>query len=205
MTKIETSIAKETTERKVSYQDIIYVYYTALMVFLVFTAANGLISGLLKEVHIELLLYVLLWVSMVVQTTFAYKHIMDIHKNDYNIFALISDSVDICIFIYVCAAIGNTCTENGFTDMTSYQHISVPFLILSFNQLCWYIFVKEKKKAAAAFRLILQFVAMLIVTIMEEKLHCVGLLAFIVGWNMFVMVILRAINKVPQSIRNMFE
>lgn len=185
--------------KKTGYPEIINVLYTALMIFLMFTAANDLVKGLIGEFSLELFLYLLLWLSMVIQTIFAYKHIRDVPQN-YNFPAFFSDFVDICIFIYVCAAIGRTYdnTTMVFDDMDTYWHISIPFLILSFNQLCWYIFVKEKKKAAAMLRLTLLFMVMLTATILDEKYHGVGLLATIVGGNFFIMVILRAINKAPK-------
>ena len=191
-------------EKKIGFPELINVFYTALMIFLVFTAGNDLFKGLIGEFHIELLLYVLLWVSMVVQTTFAYKHITDVSDN-YKSLAFLSDCLDIGVFIYVCAAIIKTCKPNGFYDLDNYQHISVPFLVLSFNQLCWYIFVKETRKSAAVFRLILLFVVMLATTILDEKYHGVGMLATIVGGNFFIMVILRAIDKAPKCFINQID
>ena len=186
--------------KKIGYPDLINVFYKALLIFLVFTAANDLVKGLINGFHVELLLYIFLWISMVIQTTFAYKHITDVSEN-YKLLAFLSDCLDICIFIYVCAAVGNTYSEHEFVDLDSYWHISIPFLILSFNQLCWYNFVKEKKKAAAVLRLILLFVVMLTTTILDITYHNVWILATIVGGNFLIMVILRAANWAPRSFR----
>lgn len=185
-------------EKKIGLPEIINVLYTALIIFLVFTAATDLLKGLILEFHIELLLYVILWISMVIQTIFAYKHIRDVSGN-YQSLAFLSDCFDICIFIYVCAVIGSTYNNitKDFSDMDTYWHISIPFLILSFNQLCWYIFVKEKRKSAAVFRLILLFTVMLAATILDETYHNVWMLAAIVGGNFLIMVILRAIDWAP--------
>ena len=192
--------------KKIGYPEIINVFYTALMIFLMFTAANDLVKGLIGEFSVELFLYLILWLSMVIQTTFAYKHIRDVSDN-YGFPAFFSDFVDICIFIYVCAAIGSTYdnTTKTFVDLETYRHISIPFLILSFNQLCWYIFVKEKKKSAATLRLALLFVVMLTATLFDGKYHGVGMLATIVGGNFFIMVILRAINKAPKRLEDMID
>ena len=103
------------SRKTVGYPEIINVFYTALMIFLVFTAGNDLFKGLMGEFHIELLLYVILWGSMVIQTIFAYKHITVVSDN-YKSLAFLSDSLDICIFIYVCAAIIKTSKPSGFYD-----------------------------------------------------------------------------------------
>lgn len=142
----------------------------------------------------------LLWMSMVIQTTFAYKHIKDVSEN-YGSLAFLSDCLDICIFIYVCAAISKTCTTAGFCDLDTYRHISIPFLILSFNQLCWYIFVKEKRKSAAVLRLILLFAVMLTTTLFDPTCHTVWMLATIVGGNFLIMVVFRAIDWAPRCFR----
>lgn len=190
--------------KEIGFPELINVFYKALMIFLVFTAANNLVKGLINEFHIELLLYIILWISMVIQTTFAYKHITDVFDN-YKLLAFLSDCLDVCIFIYVCAAIGNTYSENGFVDMASYWHISIPFLVLSFNQMCWYIFVKEKKKSAAVLRLILLFVVMLTTTILDKTYHNVWILVAIAVGNFLIMVILRAINWAPKSFRKQID
>lgn len=195
---------KKEDDKKVDYYKIINVFYTALMVFLVFTAGNDLIKGLIGGFRAELLLYVLLWMTMVIQTTFAYVHIRKESKN-YKTLAFLSDCLDICIFIYVCAAIIRTCDNGAFIGMDSYRHISVPFLILSFNQLCWYIFVKEKGKAAAVIRLVLLFVVMLTTTLLEPEHHNIGMLATIIGGNFIIMVILRAINWAPESFKKQMD
>ena len=189
---------------KVGCPEIINVLYTALMIFLVFTAGNDLFKGLMGEFHIELLLYVILWGSMVIQTIFAYKHITLVSDN-YKSLAFLSDSLDIFIFIYVCAAISKTCKPCGFYDMDTYRHISIPFLVLSFNQLCWYIFVKEKRKSAAVIRLTLLFAVMLTTTLFDKTYHNIWMLATIVGGNFFIMVILRAIDWAPKCFEDQID
>lgn len=199
------NVTKESKGSKVGYPELINVYYTALMIFLVFTAANDLVKGLIGGFSIELLLYLLLWLSMVIQTTFAYKHIKEIPPKKYNKWAFASDSLDICIFIYVCALIGQTCTADKFIDLETYRHISIPFLILSVNQFCWYVLVREKEYAAAVCRLILLFIVMLTATILDRWFHGFCLLLIIVCGNFGIMVILRAINRVPDCIERMFR
>lgn len=185
--------------KKIGYPEVINVLYTALMVFLVFTAGNDLFKGLIRDFHVKLLLYVILWGSMAIQTIFAYKHIRDVSDN-YKSLAFLSDCFDIGLFIYVCAAIGGTYDNitKEFTDLDTYWHISIPFLILSFNQLCWYIFVKEKRKSAAVLRLILLFAVMLTTTLFDPTCHTVWMLATIVGGNFLIMVVFRAIDWAPK-------
>lgn len=190
--------------KKTGFPRLINVLYTALLVFLVFTAANDLVKGIIEKFHVGLLLYIVLWVSMVIQTIFAYKHIREVSYN-YKSLAFISDCVDICIFLYVCAAIGSTCTDSGFYDLDTYRHISIPFLILSFNQLCWYIFVKEKRKSAAVLRLILLFAVMLTTTLFDPTCHTVWMLATIVGGNFLIMVVFRAIDWAPKCFINQID
>lgn len=186
--------------KTIGFPELINVFYKALLIFLVFTAANDLVKTIIGDFHIELLLYIVLWVSMVIQTTFAYKHIRDVAYN-YRSLAFLSDCFDIALFIYVCAVIGSTCTDRGFDDLESYLHISIPFLILSFNQLCWYIFVKEKRKSAAVLRLILLFAVMLTATLFEPTFHTIWMLAIIVGGNFLIMVVFRAIDWAPRCFR----
>lgn len=183
--------------------ELINVYYTALMIFLVFTAANDLFSGLINHFRWRLILYVLLWSSMVIQTAFAYKHIKEIPPKNYNILAFISDSIDICIFIFVCTAIGYTYKADAeeVKDMSTYWYISIPFLILSVNQFCWYVVVQERNMKAV-FRLILLFVVMLAATILDIWFHNSWLLLGIVVGNATIMVGLRAKNKAPEAFVN---
>lgn len=204
MAQNEVSQSQCLLSKKIGYPVVINALYTALMVFLVFTAGNNLVKGLIEDFHITLLLYVILWVSMVIQTIFAYKHIRDVAHN-YKSLAFLSDCLDIALFIYVCAAIGSTCTDSGFYDLGSYRHISIPFLILSFNQLCWYIFVKEKRKSAAVLRLILLFAVMLTTTLFDPTCHTVWMLATIVGGNFLIMVVFRAIDWAPKCFINQID
>lgn len=195
------NISRESNGGKIGLPELINVYYTALMIFLVFTAGNDIFKGIQKDFHWELIFYLFLWLSMVIQTTFAYKHIKEIPPKNYNMLAFISDSIDICIFIFVCAAIGNTYKADSeeFKDMSTYWYISIPFLILSINQFFWYMFVREKKFAAAVLRLILLFAVMLTVTILDVWFHNSWLLLGILVGNATIMVGLRAGNKAPKS------
>lgn len=59
--------------KKIGYPEIINMFYSALLIFLMFTAANDLVKGLIRAFSVELFLYLLLWLSMVIQTTFAYR------------------------------------------------------------------------------------------------------------------------------------
>ena len=54
---------------------VVDIYYTALMTFLVFTFADHLLQGLIQSFCIDLFLYAIMWLSLVLQTTFAYVHI----------------------------------------------------------------------------------------------------------------------------------
>lgn len=197
------NISKESNGGTIGFPELIDLYYTALMTFLVFTAANNLIRGVLDVFHWRLILYMLLWLSMVIQTTFAYKHIKEIRPKNYNVYAFISDSIDICIFIFVCAAIGGTynSAKGEFIDMTNYRRISIPFLILSVNQFCWYVVVQERNMKAV-FRLVLLFIVMLTATILDVWFHYTWLLAGIVFGNIVIMVGLRIWNKAPISFEN---
>lgn len=205
MAKQIFDVTKESKGSKVGYPELINVYYTALMIFLVFTAGNNLVKGLSDGIHIEWGLYVLLWGSMVIQTTFAYKHIKEIPPKKYNKWAFASDCLDICIFIYVCYMIGQTCVADKFIDLDTYRHISIPFLILSVNQFCWYVLVREKEYASAVFRLVLLFIVMLTVTILDRLCHCSLWLYIIVIGNVFIMVYLRTTKWVPNCIEKMFR
>lgn len=182
---------------KIGLKKLVRLYYTALMTFLVFTFADKLLQGLIHSFCIELLLYTLMWLLLVVQATFAYVHIERIKPEKYTIMAFISDSIDIGIAIYVCAAIGSTYSADVYSELEHNQHLSVPFLILAINQFSWFMIVKEYNKEAI-FRICILFFGMLAVTISESICHS--------SWNMVAVVvlivvlgILRAINKAPDS------
>lgn len=173
------------------------LYYPALMTFLVFTFANNLLQGLIHGFCFDLLLYTIMWLFLVLQTTFAYVHIDKIKSGDYTVKAFISDSIDVGIAIYVCAAIGSTYNGNVYSELAHYQHLSVPFLILAINQFLWFVIVKEFN-IPAIFRISILFFGMLAVTISEWICHSF--------WNLVIVVILivslgilRAIDKAPKS------
>ncbi len=175
---------------------IIYLYYPALMIFLVYTFAVRLLREMFHNPSVELVLYIVLWLFLTIQTTFAYIRIKNVPPSQYPIRALLSDCTDIIIAIYVCVAIGGI----GQCDnhlMNSYLHLSIPFLILSVNQFCWFVIVRNFD-IPAIFRISILFVGMLIASISEGIYHSF--------WNLVVIVllivslgVLRAINKAPGS------
>lgn len=182
---------------KIGYKILVRLYYTSLMTYLVFTFADSLLRGLINSMCIELLLYTIMWLFLVLQATFAYVQIERVEEEDYTIKALISDSIDIGIAIYVCAAIGSTYSANAYSELAHYQHLSIPFLILAINQFSWFVIVKEFN-VPALFRICILFFGMLAVTISESLCHNF--------WNLVVIVvlivllgILRTVNKAPGS------
>ena len=186
---------------KIGLKNLVRLYYTALMTFLVFTFADKLLQGLIHSPCVDLLLYTMMWVFLIIQATFAYVHIEEIKQEDYTLMAFISDSIDIVIAIYVCAAIGSTYNENTYTELAHYQHLSIPFIILAINQFSWFVMVKEFN-APAIFRVNILFWGMLAVTISESLYHS--------SWNLFAIVllivllgILRALDKAPSSFDSM--
>lgn len=184
---------------KIGYKILVRLYYTSLMTYLVFTFADSLLRGLINSMCVELLLYTIMWLFLVLQATFAYVHIERVEEEDYTIKALISDSIDIGIAIYVCAAIGSTYSANTYSELTHYQHLSVPFLILAINQFSWFVIVKEFN-VPAIFRISILFCGMLAVTLSETLYHSI--------WNLVAVVvlivllgILRAVDKAPGSFK----
>lgn len=142
---------------KIDNKRIIKLYYTALMTFLVFTFANDLLGRVITKGHIEHVLYLIFWVALVIQTTFAYKHIMAIKPKKYKMLILISDCIDVVIEIFVCAVISSTYGKNGHQELADNRLLSIPFMILAVNQICWYIGVHERNWRAII-RLIILFV-----------------------------------------------
>ena len=185
---------------KVDFQKLIKAFYVPLLVFLMFTFAWKLLQGLINCFCIDLVLYTLMWLFLVIQTIFAYVHIMNIKPEEYTILAFISDSIDMLVATYVCAAIGSTYNANVYTELTNYIHLSAPFIVLALNQFSWYVVVKEFN-VPALFRICILFFGMLAVTISECINHSF--------WNLVVVVvlivllgILRAIDKSPQRFTN---
>ena len=181
---------------EVDYKKLINIFYVPLMIFLVFTFAWKLLQGLIHDGCIDLILYTIMWLFLVVQTTFAYVHIMKIRPKEYSIWAFISDCIDIGVASYVCAAIGSTYDANGYSELTNYIHLSAPFIVLALNQFSWYVIVKEFN-VPAIFRISILFFGMLAVTISEGINHS--------SWNLVVVVclivllgILRAIDISPR-------
>lgn len=186
---------------EITLKNIVRLYYPTLMTFLVFTFADNLLQGLIHSFCIDMLLYTIMWIFLVLQATFAYVHIEKIKAENYTIAAFLSDSIDVGIAVYVCAAIGSTYSANGYSELSHYQHLSVPFLILAINQFSWFVIVKEFN-VPAIFRICILFFGMLAVTISECIHHSF--------WNLLAVVvlivllgILRAIDKAPNSFKGM--
>lgn len=181
------------------YQKIIHIYYTALMTYLVFTFANNLFQQVVTDHSLEIILYVILWGLLVIQTTFAYVHIMKIPSTNYTICALISDGLDIGFSVYICAVISGACA-----DVSNYLRLSIPFLLIAVNQFYWYLKVKEFNPSAV-FRLVLLFLGMLLITISECISHGIWNLIAIVIWDGIVMGLLRSTEWVPPIFAIMLE
>lgn len=179
---------------KVDNKRIIKLYYAALMTFLVFTVANDLLKGIFVDYHIEYTLYLIFWIALVIQTTYAYKHIMAIKPKRYKALILVSDCIDVVIEVFVCAVISSTFRENEIHELADYRLLSIPFMILAVNQICWYIGVSEKNQRAIT-RLIILFVGMLSVTILESICHCIFNLALFVIIHALSMAILRGFDE----------
>lgn len=175
---------------------LVDLYYTALMTFLVFTFADHLLQGLIQSFCIDLFLYALMWLSLVLQTTFAYVHIRNVDLQNYPVKALVSDCLDIAIAIYVCAAIGSTYNANGYCELSDYRHLSIPFLILSINQFSWFVMVREFN-VPAIFRICILFLGMTAITVSESFIHSFWNLVAVVSL-IVLLGMLRAINKAPK-------
>ena len=165
------------------------------MTFLVFTFADGLLRGIIQGFSFELFLYVILWLFLTIQATFAYLRIEETDPDRYPTKAMVSDCIDILIAIYICAAMGGVFGRGTEYDLHSYLHLSIPFLILSINQFLWFVFVKNFD-IPAIFRIIILFSGMLVISISETINHNL--------WNLVAVVLLivllgifRAINKAP--------
>lgn len=184
-------------EKETTTKHIVDLYYPSLMTFLVFAFADNLLRGIIQKFSVELLLYTIMWIFLVIQTTFAYIHIKNVNPSNYPTKALVSDCLDIVIAIYVCAAIGGIYGRNEGSELTSYLHLSIPFLILSINQFTWFVIVREFN-VPAIFRISILFCGMLAASISEAIGHNF--------WNLVIVVtliallgILRAINKAPEG------
>ena len=178
---------------KIDNKRIIKLYYTALMVFLVFTFANGLLQKVIEYGSTEYVLYLIFWIALVIQTTYAYRHIMAIKQKRYKALVLVSDCLDVLIEVFVCVVI-STYTSNGYHALRDYRLLSIPFMILAINQICWYIGIHEKNQRAII-RLILLLVGMLTVTILESIEHSIYNLAIFVIVHALSMAILRAFDE----------
>lgn len=177
-------------------KQIIDLYYPALMLFLVFTFADNLLRGIIQCFSLELLLFIIMWLFLTIQTTFAYIRLKDINSKEYPTGALLSDCLEIIIAIYVCAAIGSVYSRGETHELRSYLHLSIPFVILSINQFTWFIIVR-KFDIPAIFRICILFCGMIAVSISELINHSFWNLLIIVGL-IVLLGILRAIDKAPK-------
>lgn len=183
---------------KIDNKKIIKLYYTALMTFLVFTFANDLLRSVIVDGSIEHVLYLIFWIALVIQTTYAYRHIMNIKRKKYTALILVSDCIDVVVEIFVCAVINTAYKLNGYHEWVDYRLLSIPFMVLAINQICWYIGVGEKNPRAII-RLIILFVGMLTVTIFESIDHNIYNLAIFVIVHALSMAILRAFDETRQN------
>lgn len=174
---------------------VIKLFYPSLMLFLVFTFADSILRSIIQQFCIEALLYVILWVFLTIQATFAYIRVDKTRPKDYSKVAMASDFIDIAIVIYVCAAMGVASGRIEGYELTSYIHFSIPFMVLSINQFFWFVVIKSFD-IPAVFRIFILFVGMLAVSISELLCHSL--------WNLVAVVvlivllgILRIINKAP--------
>ena len=182
----------------VNNHKLIKIYYTALMTFLVFTFADKLLQGLIDNYsRAELWWFAVLWISLVIQTTYAYKHIREIPQERYSIRALFSYCLDIGIEIFICAAVSSACRDGKCSEL-SYLLISIPFMLMAVNQFYWYVVVDEFNPRALLC-LNLLFAGMLLITISEAIYHGIWNLTFIVIWHTITMAILRIRDKAPRS------
>ena len=167
------------------------------MTFLVITFANGLLQKVIENGSTEYVLYLIFWIALVIQTTYAYRHIMAIKQKRYNALILVSDCLDVLIEVFVCAVIC-THTSNSYHALENYKLLSIPFMILAINQICWYIGVRERNPRAII-RLIILFVGMLTVTILESIEHNIYNLVIFVIVHALSMAILRAFDETRQN------
>lgn len=180
---------------EIKAKNIVDQYYPALMLFLVFTFANNLLQGIIQNFSIVLLLYIIMWAFLTIQTTYAFKRIKEVEPKNYPTGALLSDCLDISIAIYVCAAIGGVSGWGENHELSSYLHLSIPFLVLSINQFIWFILVKNFD-VPAIYRIGILFCGMSMVTISEAISHDFWNLVAIVSL-IVVLGILRTIDKAP--------
>lgn len=182
--------------KNIENKRVFNMLYTGLILYLVFTIATVLLQGFIRSFSIALILYILLWLFLTIQAIFAYLRVKSTKPQNYPLRALLSDCLDIFIAIYVCTAIV-TAIVNGGNELSSYLHLSIPFIVLSLNQFSWFVLVKNFD-IPALFRISILFCGMLSVSVSE--LICHGF------WNFVLIVvlivglgILRAIDKAPKS------
>jgi hypothetical protein len=119
---------------------------------------------------------------------------MAIKPKKYKVLVLVSDCIDVIIEIFVCAVISSTYHSNNYHELADYRLLSIPFMLLAINQICWYIGVQERNRRAIT-RLIILFIGMLTVTISESICHSIYNLAIFVIVHALAMAILRAFDE----------
>lgn len=165
------------------------------MTTLVFTFACQLLQCLLQSFCTDMLLYLIMWISVVIQATFAYIRISKTKQTVYPITALILDGLDLGIGLFICAIIAGRCNEYEYQPLNSYLLLSIPFLLYSICQFLWFIVVR-KFDIPALFRITILGSGMLTISILELFAHnswsllTISILLVLLG-------ILRIINKAP--------
>lgn len=203
--KITHAQENKKTNMVVDNKDLIDIFYSALLIYLVITFADKLFQGIIHHSNItDLWLYTILWVAFVIQTTYAYIHIRAISPERYTTRALFSDIFDVFLEIFICAAIGSTCSSTKYDELNSYLFLSIPFVFMAVNQFYWYIVVDEFNPRAILC-LSMLFIGMLLITISEAICHGLWNLVFIVIWHAVTMAIWRIVDKVPQSFKEKIE
>lgn len=165
------------------------------MTTLVFTFACQLLQCLIQSFCTDMLLYLIMWISVVIQATFAYIRISKTNQTAYPIMALILDGLDLGIGLFICAIIAGRCNEYGYQPLNSYLLLSIPFLLYSISQFCWFIVVREFD-IPALFRITVLGIGMLTISILELLTHNSWSL-LIISVLLVLLGILRIINKAP--------
>lgn len=184
---------------EIDHKLLIDKYYTALMLYLVYTFADKLLQGLISKICcLDLWIYTILWASLVIQTTFAYKHIMAIKKEAYTTWALVSDCIDISFSLFICAVISSTFRSGDYKELDNYILLYIPFMLMAINQFVWYVIVREFN-SRALFQLLMFFLGILTVMVSECLCHGFWNLIFLVSWHVFWMAVFRWKCKAPKS------
>lgn len=178
---------------------IIGFFYPAMMVFFVFTLADNLLKKLVFDFSIETLLYVVLWFFTVIQLTYARIRGIEWEDRDYPVGALLMELVDVLCAVYLCSMLG------GYkeTPLSSYLHITGPYIGVSIAQFFWFVFMRSFD-IPAMMRLLILFVGMIAISISELLCHNIwNLVAVII--LITILAILRVWNKAPSKIQDKIQ